>query len=169
MNDKVKPFNEVCTICHDLQKHGKKVVFVHGFFDILHRGHVTLLIEAKKLGDILVVGIDHDENAKLMKGMKRPINDQESRMFILSNITSIDYVFLIPSVKNVKKDDWNLFWGKNIYGNLKPDIVASAMKAGLYGDRKRNNAESVGAKFVDIDHGFYDKSTTSIAKAFGLE
>jgi rfaE bifunctional protein nucleotidyltransferase chain/domain len=169
MEDKIKPFKEVCKICSIHQREGEKIVFVHGFFDILHRGHVTLLIEAKKLGDILVVGVDHDENARLMKGMKRPINDQNARMFILSALSCVDYIFLIPSVANVKKSEWNGFWGKSIYRNLKPDIVATALKAGSFGGKKKETAESIGAKFVNIDHGFYDQSTTRIAKAIGLE
>lgn len=99
MHKKIKSFKQVCKICKNLQNKGKKKVFVHGVFDILHRGHVTLLREAKKLGDVLVVGVDHDDNARILKGPKRPINDHESRIFILSSIESVDLVFLIPSFK----------------------------------------------------------------------
>jgi len=83
---KIKSFRTVCKIGRGFQKKGKKVVFCHGFFDILHRGHVTLLVEARKLGDVLVVGVDHDNNAKILKGPNRPINDHNSRMFVLASM-----------------------------------------------------------------------------------
>jgi len=101
MKKKIRNFDEVCKICHKLQGEGKRIIFVHGFFDILHRGHVTLLNEAKKLGDVLVVGVDHDDNAKILKGPGRPINDHDSRMFVLASLEPVNYVFLIRSFKTV--------------------------------------------------------------------
>jgi len=106
MKKKIRPFKSICRITSKCKKNGKKIVFVHGFFDILHRGHVTLLQEAKKLGDILVVGIDNDDNARILKGPNRPINDHDSRMFVISSIEHVDLVFLIPSFKKVKNIDF---------------------------------------------------------------
>lgn len=166
MKGKIKTFKQVVKITQQLKKKGKKIVFVHGIFDILHRGHVTLLVEAKKLGDILVVGVDHDDNARILKGPGRPVNNHQSRMFVLAHLEPVDYVFLIPSFKGVK--DIHGFCDK-FYSELRPDIVATCMKAGKHGHLKKLHAKAVGAKFVDIDHGIYDKSTTKTIEILELE
>jgi D-glycero-beta-D-manno-heptose 1-phosphate adenylyltransferase len=71
----------------------KKIVFTNGCFDILHRGHVTYLNQAKSLGDILVVGLNSDASVKrLGKGEDRPINKEQDRKFVLSQLRSVDFV-----------------------------------------------------------------------------
>ena len=74
-----------------------------GVFDLLHRGHVTLLAEAKKLDGILVVGVENDANLKVLKGADRPIHSQEARLFVLSYLAPVDYLFLIPEYPNSRK------------------------------------------------------------------
>lgn len=71
---------------------GKKIVFTNGCFDILHRGHISYLNEARKLGDVLFLGLNSDASVKRLKGESRPINNQEDRKFILENLRSIDCV-----------------------------------------------------------------------------
>lgn len=103
-----------------LRRQGKKVVFTNGTFDILHRGHVEYLAKAKKLGDILVVGLNSDASIKRIKGPKRPINPGADRAAVLSALASVDYVCffsedtpgnliakVVPDVL-VKGADWNL-------------------------------------------------------------
>lgn len=70
---------------------GKKIVFTNGCFDILHRGHVTYLSEARKLGDLLVVGVNSDASVKRLKGPERPINNEEDRKYVLSQLKSVDF------------------------------------------------------------------------------
>jgi rfaE bifunctional protein nucleotidyltransferase chain/domain len=70
----------------------KKIVFTNGCFDILHRGHVTYLSEARKLGDLLVVGLNSDESVKRLKGPERPINRESDRQFVLSQLKAVDFV-----------------------------------------------------------------------------
>jgi rfaE bifunctional protein nucleotidyltransferase chain/domain len=67
-----------------------KKIFVNGTFDIVHRGHLELLNYAKSLGDYLIVAIDSDERVKKLKGEKRPINNLQDRLFLLSNLKSVD-------------------------------------------------------------------------------
>jgi len=74
------------------QREGKRVVFTNGCFDILHAGHVTYLAEAKKLGDILVVGINSDASVRRLKGNDRPVNNVSDRLLLLSALESVDYV-----------------------------------------------------------------------------
>lgn len=73
---------------------GKKVVFTNGCFDILHRGHVSYLNEARALGDILVVGLNSDASVKRLKGESRPVNSEQDRKFVLENLRAVDYVFI---------------------------------------------------------------------------
>ncbi len=79
---------------------GKKVVFTNGCFDILHRGHVTYLNEAKSLGDILVIGINTDKSVKRLKGEDRPVNGEADRAFMLLNLKAVDYVFYFEENDN---------------------------------------------------------------------
>ncbi len=99
---------------------GKKIVFTNGCFDILHRGHVTYLAEARKLGDLLVIGVNADASVKRLKGPERPINNEKDRCFVLSQLKSVDFteIFtedtplnLILEVKPkvlVKGGDWKI-------------------------------------------------------------
>jgi len=70
----------------------KKIVFTNGCFDILHRGHVAYLVEAKKLGDLLVIGLNSDASVKRLKGPERPINNEEDRRYVLSQLKAVDFV-----------------------------------------------------------------------------
>ena len=166
---KIKSFNEICKICHKLQKEGKKVVFCHGFFDILHRGHVTLLVEAKKLGDVLVVGVDHDYNAKILKGPNRPINDHDSRMFVLANLEPVDFVFLVGSIEKANAGGVLSEFYTNIYKKLKPDVLATSVKAGRFAELRRKQAEEIGMKFVDVSGYIHKTNTSKTLRLLGLE
>ena len=72
--------------------HHQKIVFTNGCFDIIHPGHVTYLNEAKKLGDLLIVGINSDSSVKRLKGDSRPVNSERDRKFVLENLKSVDFV-----------------------------------------------------------------------------
>jgi len=76
----------------DARAHGEKVVFTNGCFDIIHAGHVGYLVEARKLGDRLVVAINDDDSVKRLKGEGRPINPVERRMAVVSGLESVDWV-----------------------------------------------------------------------------
>lgn len=98
----------------------RKIVFTNGVFDILHRGHVTYLNHARKLGNILIVAMNEDETVKRLKGPTRPINRLSDRMLTLAGLECVDYVtwfgedtplelirLLRPSVL-VKGGDWKV-------------------------------------------------------------
>lgn len=74
------------------ESNGKTVVFTNGCFDILHRGHVAYLNEAKKLGDYLIVGLNSDASVKRLKGEERPVNKELDRKFVLENLKAVDHV-----------------------------------------------------------------------------
>ena len=76
----------------------KSIVLTNGCFDILHRGHVEYLNQSKKLGDILVIGINSDASIKKIKGNDRPVNNEFDRAFILENLKCVDYVFIFDDI-----------------------------------------------------------------------
>jgi D-beta-D-heptose 7-phosphate kinase/D-beta-D-heptose 1-phosphate adenosyltransferase len=73
---------------------GKSLVFTNGCFDILHRGHVELLRQASRFGDILIVGINSDRSVRSLKGDRRPIIDEESRASVIAAMEFVDAVIL---------------------------------------------------------------------------
>ena len=77
-----------------LRRQGKRIVFTNGCFDLMHSGHVYMLAQAKTFGDILVVGMNTDASVKRLKGDKRPILDQASRLTLLAALEAVDYVTL---------------------------------------------------------------------------
>lgn len=76
---------------------GKKIVFTNGCFDILHYGHASYLEKARKLGDVLIVGLNSDDSVRRLKGETRPINMQSDRAFILASLASVSYVIIFDS------------------------------------------------------------------------
>lgn len=111
---------------------GKKIVFTNGCFDIIHKGHVTYLNEAKKLGDILIIGLNSDASVKRLKGPERPINNEQDRQYVMSQLKPVDFVEiftedtplnLILKIKPkvlVKGGDWKIdqiVGGKEVIAN----------------------------------------------------
>ncbi|MDP2922757.1 MAG: D-glycero-beta-D-manno-heptose 1-phosphate adenylyltransferase [Candidatus Omnitrophota bacterium] len=102
-----------------LKREGKSIVFTNGCFDLLHPGHIKILSEAKKRGDILIVGLNSDASIRRIKGKKRPILDETARAQLLSAIVYVDYVILFSEdtpyqlIKEIKPDylvkgeDWD--------------------------------------------------------------
>ena len=73
---------------------GKTIVFTNGCFDILHVGHVRYLAAAKRLGDILVVGLNSDASVRELKGMGRPLNSQDDRAEVMAALEAVDHVII---------------------------------------------------------------------------
>jgi len=114
----IKTREEIKKIRTQLKSEGKKVVFTNGCFDLIHSGHVDYLVKAKEMGDVLILALNTDSCIKRIKGIKRPILEQDERAFIVSNLKPVDYVTffeedtpakiindLIPDVL-VKGADW---------------------------------------------------------------
>jgi D-beta-D-heptose 7-phosphate kinase/D-beta-D-heptose 1-phosphate adenosyltransferase len=76
----------------DYRRHGRRIVFTNGCFDILHRGHIAYLHRAKALGDVLVVGVNSDASIRRLKGPGRPINPLDDRLLVLAALHCIDHV-----------------------------------------------------------------------------
>lgn len=92
---------------------GQRIVFTNGCFDILHRGHVTLLNRAKGLGDLLIVGVNSDASVRRLKGVTRPINLLEDRLKVLAALSYVDYVIAFDGDSP-----------RELIADVRPDIYA---------------------------------------------
>ena len=94
MSGKVKSLDDLKRIADQACRDGKTVVLTNGCFDLLHRGHVHILREAKALGDILIVAINSDRSVKAIKGPSRPVLSESDRTELLAAMEMVDYVAL---------------------------------------------------------------------------
>jgi rfaE bifunctional protein nucleotidyltransferase chain/domain len=74
------------------RERGRRIVFTNGCFDVLHRGHVGYLEQAKRLGDVLVVAVNSDDSVRRLKGADRPVNPVEDRVAVLAALSCVDHV-----------------------------------------------------------------------------
>ena len=132
---------DLSSLIHAIKKErvaGKKVVFTNGCFDILHRGHLTYLALTADLGDIVIVGLNTDTSVKRQgKDINRPINDEQSRAFILAGLTVIDYVVLFD-------EDTPL----NLIKEILPDVLVKGGDYDAEETDKSNKKYIVGADVV---------------------
>ena len=82
-----------------LRSMGKRLVATNGCFDILHVGHVRYLAAARKVGDVLVVGLNGDNSVCQLKGEGRPVNREQDRAEVLAALASVDYVTIFPELR----------------------------------------------------------------------
>jgi rfaE bifunctional protein nucleotidyltransferase chain/domain len=94
VSGKLKSIDELKTIIAEAKANGQVVVFANGCFDLLHRGHIYLLREAKALGDLLIVAINSDRSVEAIKGPSRPILPETDRVELIAAMEMVDYVVL---------------------------------------------------------------------------
>ncbi|MCS7053771.1 MAG: D-glycero-beta-D-manno-heptose 1-phosphate adenylyltransferase [Ignavibacterium sp.] len=140
--------DEAKKIRKKLKEESKIVVFTNGCFDLIHSGHVDYLTKAKKLGDVLFVGLNTDNSIKRIKGEKRPILNQDERAFILSNIKAVDYVCLFDEDTPEK-----------IISELIPDVLVKGSDWTIDKIVGREIVEANGGKVITID--FVNNQSTS--------
>ncbi|UCF65063.1 MAG: D-glycero-beta-D-manno-heptose 1-phosphate adenylyltransferase [bacterium] len=92
LKDKIQPLIELVKIRQKFKDLGKTVVFTNGVFDILHRGHVEYLTQARELGDCLFVGLNSDTSVEKVKGPGKPLVKQEDRAIVLAGLMAVDYI-----------------------------------------------------------------------------
>ena len=92
MQGKIATVEELKAIVAAAKSQEKKIVFTNGCFDILHAGHLYLLREAKRLGDLLIVALNSDSSVKQIKGPDRPILAQGERTELIAALEMVDYV-----------------------------------------------------------------------------
>ena len=150
MSGKLKNLEDLKFIAADARSQGKSVVFTNGCFDLLHRGHVHVLREAKACGDLLITGINSDKSVKQIKGPARPVLPESDRSELLAALEMVDYVVLFD-----EPDPYQ------VISAIRPDVL---VKGGDWGGEKIVGAdlvEEAGGRIVVIPYikGF---STTEI-------
>jgi D-beta-D-heptose 7-phosphate kinase/D-beta-D-heptose 1-phosphate adenosyltransferase len=74
------------------QRQRGRVVFTNGVFDLLHPGHVDVLVGARECGDVLVVGVNSDASVKRLKGPERPVRSEAERVYVLAALEAVGAV-----------------------------------------------------------------------------
>ena len=129
MSAKLKSLDEAVVIAAQARRDGKSVVFTNGCFDILHRGHVHVLRQAKALGDLLIVALNSDRSVKAVKGPRRPVLSEIDRVELIGAMEMVDCVVLFDD-----PDPYNLI------AAIKPNILA---KGGDWSAKKVIGADVV--------------------------
>jgi rfaE bifunctional protein nucleotidyltransferase chain/domain len=136
------------------RRHGKRVVATNGCFDLLHPGHVSYLQRAKKLGGLLIVGLNSDHSVRQLKGPARPLVNENHRAAVLAALECVDAVTIFPEKR-----------AHRFLASVQPDVY---VKGGDYrpdtlDPRERAVLTGIGAKIriVPFVRGF---STTGLIK-----
>ena len=95
--------DELLTRIQDARSAGARIVLANGCFDVLHVGHVRYLAGARELGDVLVVGINSDQQVARLKGAGRPVMPAAERAEIVASFESVTYVTIFdePTVEQL--------------------------------------------------------------------
>lgn len=144
---------DASTLASRIAQLPRPLVFTNGCFDVLHRGHVTYLAQARSLGASLILGVNSDASVKrLGKGDDRPINTEQDRMAVLAALESVSLIILFDEDTPLK-----------LILACKPDILVKG------GDWKPQ--QIVGSKEVQVWGGsvhsipfLHERSTTALLK-----
>lgn len=137
--EKVLPLEKAIEVVDQLKRRGKRVVFTNGCFDVIHPGHVRVLIEARKLGDVLIVAVNSDRSVQALKGPNRPIMPQNERAEILAAFEAVDYVTIFDEVSV-----------QPVVARMLPDILVKGATWGPDEIVGRDEVEAAGGRAVSI-------------------
>lgn len=134
MPGKLKTLDQLSKISSDARRQGKSLVFTNGCFDVLHRGHVHVLRQAKAAGDLLIVALNSDRSIKEIKGDKRPVLAQTDRVELIGAMEMVDYVIVFDEADPTK-----------LIAAIRPDVL---VKGGDWG-----KDQVVGSELVERNGG----------------
>ncbi len=138
------------------RKHGARIVLANGCFDILHVGHIRYLEGAKKLGDVLVVGVNSDDQVRTQKGVGRPLVPERERAEIIAAIRAVDFVtiFTEPTVEQLLL-------------SIRPDIHAKGTDYTEDSVPERDVVRSFGGRVMIVGDPKDHSSTEMVRKVIG--
>lgn len=113
-----------------------RIVFTNGVFDLLHPGHVDLLLGARRQGDALVVGLNGDASVRRLKGPERPVRSEAERAYVLAALAMVDVVVLFEQDTPLE-----------LIRALEPDVL---VKGGDYTEATIVGAPDVRARGGDV-------------------
>jgi D-beta-D-heptose 7-phosphate kinase/D-beta-D-heptose 1-phosphate adenosyltransferase len=153
-SEKLLPLDRLVTRVHAWRSKGERVVFTNGCFDLLHVGHITLMEDARRQGDRLIVAINSDASVSGLKGPTRPVVSEQDRGRVLAALAAVDAVIVFSEPTPLK-----------LIEALRPDVI---VKGGDYTEDTVVGAKQVRSwggvvKIVPTVEGF--STTKLIARA----
>jgi len=160
LDGKVRALDELLVELAVRRQDGARIVLTNGCFDVIHAGHVSYLREAKALGDVLVVGVNGDEQVRMQKGAGRPVYPAEQRLEILGEMQCVDYltVFDEPTAERLVRAVRPDVYVKG--GDYSPDAVNEGallrelgIELRLVGHREGLSSRTVVVKLAELAGG----------------
>lgn len=136
---------------------GKKIVLVGGCFDLIHYGHHTFLKKAKEQGDVLIVALEPDKHIRNKKN-RRPVHTQTERAEILTALTYIDAIILLPYIADESGY-------QKLVEKIHPFIIAIT-EGDPHKDKKQRQAVTIGATVKEVVPLMPRFATSSIIENF---
>jgi len=109
---KVKSYREIEAIAKKLKRQRKTIAFAIGSFDLLHLGHSLFFDQAKRAGDILIIGVGTDQALRTLKGNGRPIYPEKVRAYQIAAQQSVDYVVILKEKMKPNKNNYSMLLKK---------------------------------------------------------
>ena len=126
---------EAAALAERLRAAGRRIVLANGCFDLLHVGHVRYLEEARRLGDVLIVGVNSDAAVARLKGAGRPLMPAVERVEILAALRPVDHVVVFDEDT-----------ADALIAAIKPDVHAKGTDYTADSVPERATAQAVGAR-----------------------
>lgn len=149
---KILSLKRALEVVRQAQRQQRRVVFTNGCFDLLHAGHVQFLQAARRMGDILVLGLNTDASIRRLKGSQRPLMPEDERACLLAALTCVDHVVLFDEDTPYQ-----------LVEALRPDIL---VKGEDYRDREvvgRATVEAMGGR-VELIELLEGRSTSNLVQ-----
>lgn len=136
----VKDFKELAGVVKVLKAQGYSIVLTQGVWDLIHEGHALYLEDAKKQGDILIVGVDSDEMTRKRKGPDRPIVPQEERVRMISHLRHVDIIAIRNSKDGLGK----------LIDVVRPDVLVVSKSTNDFTDKMKNEYKGLCGKIINL-------------------
>ena len=138
--DRILPADGAAQLSAAVHARGGKIVFTNGVFDLLHPGHVRYLQDARRLGDVLVVGVNSDRSVRGNKGPERPITPEGERAEILAGLACVDAVVIFDEPTPAE-----------IIRRVQPDILVKGADWGPDNIVGRDTVEGRGGRVIRME------------------
>lgn len=149
---------EAVDIRRQAKQAGHRVVFTNGCFDLLHRGHVEYLGQAKACGQLLMVGLNSDRSVRALKGPGRPVSNEHDRAAVLSALACVDHVLIFDDPTPAR-----------VIAQLVPDVLAKGGDWPVEQIVGREAVEAKGGQVVSIGSSVPRQSSTRLLERMDAE
>lgn len=148
----ISDYKKLAEIIYHCKGLGLRIVLTQGTYDMVHIGHARYFEEAKKHGDVLIIGVDSDEKVRARKGPERPVVPQEERLEMVAHLRPVDMVVL----KELKHPKWHLI------KTVKPDVLIATKET--YNQKKLKDLKKYCGEVVVLDPQATTSTSAKIRK-----